>query len=214
MRAALRVILICLAIAPSPAGATELFAGGRSFSDELGGFRLLSARGAGTSADPVVVTEEFLDAAPATLVIRNRAAAAGEPGIGDLQFTLVKHVINHSQRVWAGFELELQETLGAPSDYGDGLSFKQFDSAAADVASDLFAKNERLFEPYDRIEFSGGAVDPDRTVMIRVTITDPTPVPEFYLVQDPKLLSSALPLPRAVAAARPLRGNTGRATSR
>ncbi len=104
--------------------------------------------------------------------------------------------------MWAGFELELQEVLGKPSDYGDGLSFKQFAAEPPDVASDSFAKNERLFEPYDRIEFLDGHVDPDASAMFRVTITDPTPVAEYYLVQDPKLLAAGLPLKKRSLAAR------------
>jgi hypothetical protein len=195
------------------ADATELTAGGYAFSDELGGFRLISASGSGTTRDPVVLEEEFLDAAPATLVIRNRALARGGARLGDMQLTLVKHVVNRSRRIWAGFELELQETLGRPSEYGDGLSFKQFASEPPDVSSDVFLKNDRLFEPYDRIEFFDGAVDPDAAMRIRATITDPTPVPEYYLVQDPKLLSSGLPAGRDFATASPAE-STGRAKSR
>ncbi len=60
--------------------------------------------------------------------------------------------------------------------------------------------NNRLFEPYDRIRFENGHVDPEATAEFRVTITDPTPIPEFYLVQDPKLLSAGLPAPSRLAA--------------
>ena len=35
---------------------------------------------------------------------------------------------------------------------------------------------------------------PTRPATFQVTITDPTPVAEYYLVQDPKLLSAGLPL--------------------
>lgn len=183
-----------------PARAAEFFAGGYSFSDELGGFRLLSAAGEGTARDPIVLVEELDEAAPVTLVIRRR------PGAGDRSrpifapLTMVKVVVNRSRLVWAGFEVELQEVRKRPSNYGDGLSFNQFAAKPPDVSSDAFADNDRLFEPYDRIRFEKGYVDPEATARFRLTITDPTPVAEFYLVQDPKLLSAALPLRRGLAA--------------
>jgi hypothetical protein len=183
----------------APAGAAEVSASGYTFSDELGGFRLISASGTGTPDDPIVVREELLDVAPVTLVIRNPDRADMRGTIATSELTLVKEVVNRSKRVWAGFEFELQEVLGKPSNYGDGLSFKQFAAKPPDVASDTFAKNERMFEPYDRIEFQDGHVDPDAMATFRVTITDPTPTAEYYLVQDPKLLSASLPSARSLA---------------
>jgi hypothetical protein len=186
------------------ADATELLAGGYSFSDELGGFRLISASGSGTPKDPVVLVEEIDEVAPVTLVIRllPYPGAASRPV--NAQLAIVKQVVNRSERVWAGFELELQEILRKPSEYGDGLSFNQFSAQPPDVASDAFTNNDRLFEPYDRIAFHNGHVDPNATVAFRIVITDPTPVNEFYLVQDPKLLSVQLPQPgRSLALRRP-----------
>ena len=173
-------------------------AGGYSFSDELGGFRLLSATGLGTPENPVILEEEIHEAAPVTLVIRRRPrSGSGYEPYASL--TLVKVVINRSVRVWAGFVLELQEILRKPSVYGDGLSFKQFGALPPDVGSDVFVNNDRWFEPYDRIRFENGFVDPDATARFKVTITDPTPIPEFYLVQDPQLLSAGVPERRSVA---------------
>lgn len=173
------------------AGAAEFAAGAYIFSDELGGFRLLSASGTGTRSDPIVVVEEFDEAVPATLVIRR--ASGGGPAArlsGSAPLNLVKVIANRSGRVWAGFELELQEILKRPSVYTDGLSFNQFGAKPPDVSSNRFTANERLFEPYDRIHFTDGFVDPETDVRFQVTITDTTPVAEFYLVQDPKLLSA------------------------
>ena len=181
--------------------AAEFFAGGFSFSDELGGFRLVSVTGTGTASDPIVVVEEIPGIEPVTLVIRRHALADGTPHTAHSQLTLVKAVINRSNRVWAGFEVELQEILDEPSVYGDGLSFKQFAASPEDVGSDTFTLNDRRFEPYDRISFQGGSVDPEATARFRLTITDPTPVSEFYLLQDPNLVSAQLPLAgRSVAA--------------
>ena len=161
------------------------------FSDELGGFRLLSAEGRGTPDDPVILVEEIYDIAPATLTVRNLNLVAGRPL--QAQLTLVKRVTNRSVRVWAGFEMELQEIEGRASVYSDGLSFKQFASTDTDVSSNSFTKNQRDFEPYDRIQFLGGHVDADEAGEFKVTITDPTPTPAFYLVQEPKLLSAGVP---------------------
>ena len=177
----------------SAASAAELSAGTYSFSDELGGFRLISASGVGTPADPIVIVEEIQEAAPITLVIRRRPPRTPSGYESYASLTLIKIVINRSIRVWGGFEVELQETLRKPSVYGDGLSFKQFSSLPPDASSDAFADNNRQFEPYDRIRFENGSVDPEATARFKVTITDPTPVPEFYLVQDPQLLSAGLP---------------------
>ena len=171
--------------------AAEFYAGGYSFSDELGGFVLKSASGRGTARDPIVIVEEIEEVAPVTLVIRRRP----EPGAPREPFaplTLVKVIANRSERVWAGFEVELQEILKEPSVYGDGLSFNQFGARPPDVGSDSFTHNNRIYEPYDRIRFESGHVDPQATARFKLTITDPTPVPEFYLVQDPQLLSAGL----------------------
>lgn len=202
-----REVLPCLAVAllnasslaASDAGAAEFSAGAFSFSDELGGFRLISARGVGTPADPVVIVEEIDEAAPVTLVIRRRPRRALASYDSYASLTLIKIVVNRSLRVWAGFEVELQEILRKPSVYGDGLSFKQFGSRPPDASSNAFADNDRQFEPYDRIRFENGFVDPEATARFKLTITDPTPVPEFYLVQDPQLLSAQLSNGRAFA---------------
>lgn len=190
----LRLALTVLAgVSLAPANAAELVAGEYSFSDELGGFRLVSASGTGSERDPIVVVEEIEEVAPVTLIIRRhmRLDDPSRPAYAPLHMTKV--VVNRSIRVWAGFEIELQEVLRHPSVYGDGLSFNQYGAEAPDVSSDSFADNERLFEPYDRIRFSSGHVDPDAQGEFSLIITDPTPQPEFYLVQDPKLLSVSLP---------------------
>ena len=69
-RVVLFLVLGAAASAPHCASAAEFAAGGYSFSDELGGFRLLSASGTGTPDDPIVVVEEIAEAAPVVLVIR------------------------------------------------------------------------------------------------------------------------------------------------
>ena len=112
---------------------------------------------------------------------------------------LTKVVHNRTRRVWVGFELELQEVLHQPSVYGDGLSFDQGRAVPVEISSDAFARNHRLFEPYDRIRFEDGSVDPDGSVRLQGHITDPTPVSEFYLVQEPQILFADIGGPLMVA---------------
>jgi len=188
--------LLLAGIAADRARAEPFRAGNFSFSDELGGFRILSVTGTGSSIDPVVLEEEIFETGPVTLVIRRHGPTDAKPGADQMEesraLTLVKLVRNRTRRIWAGFDLELQEILNRPSVYSDGLSFNQIGAAPPDVESDDFARNVRQFEPYDRIQFHSGHVDPEKTARIRVHITDPTPERIFYLVQDPQILFAFL----------------------
>jgi hypothetical protein len=188
--AAAASLAACVFAAERAAGA-ELSAGGFAFSDELGGFTLISASGAGTPDDPIVIVEEIDEVAPITLVVRRLAPSEGGAGAREAiaPLSLVKVVANRSQRVWAGFEIELQEILRKPSVYADGLSFNQYATRAPDVSSDVFLENDRVFEPFDRVRFQTGHVDPEGSARFVLTITDPTPTATFYIVQDPKLIS-------------------------
>jgi hypothetical protein len=183
-----------------PATATEIALRYYILSDALGGFRLLAASGIGSRVDPIIVEEEILDAAPAILTIR-RLRPERSPAGTPLELNIVKRIHNSSLRIWAGLEVELQEILREPSDYGDGLSFNQYAFGPGDADADLFGETRRSYEPFDRIRFEDGHVDPEGTVTIRLTITDPTPSAVFYLVQDPQLLSAGLDPPRATFAA-------------
>lgn len=175
------------------AAAAEFSAGAFSFSDELGGFRLLSATGTGTTDDPIVIVEEIPGVDLVTIVIRRRNVDPKTVRPVQDRLTLVKEVINRSNRVWAGYDVELREIPAKPSTRRDGLSFNQAGAQPGDIQSDAFALIDRRFEPQDRVSFQGGFVDPGARVRFRLTITDPTPVPEFYLLQDPDLLSAGLP---------------------
>ncbi len=172
-----------LALAPEDVQAKVWTAGGLTFSDELGGFRLISVSGRGSIEDPIVIVEELTGTDPVVLVIRgtqDRArpgdVIAGRP---ILYLAVIKIVLNRSRRVWGGFDLELQQELGRPSPYGDGLSFDQLGGFGARLHSDRFATNRQIYEPYDRVRFELGSVDPGAQARFRFFITDPTPVPEF-----------------------------------
>ena len=200
MKAALAagLALSLLVLTPAPAASEVWTAAGLTFSDELGGFRLISVSGSGTVSDPIVIVEEITDTAPAVLVVRGLQTRQGEASrLVVSSFTylaLVKVVKNLSRRVWIGFELELQEELRRPSPYDDGLSFDQMNAFRENpVRSDRFAYSRRISEPYDRVRFDEGTVEPGETARFHFNITDPTPAPEFYLLQEPRLLISGIP---------------------
>ena len=186
------MFVLALALAAGAARAKDWTAGGLTFSDELGGFRLISVSGRGSIEDPIVIVEELTSVEPVVLVIRGSQDRGREgaviPGRPILYLAVIKIVLNRSRRVWGGFDLELQQELGSPSPYGDGLSFDQMGGFGARLHSDRFATNRQIYEPYDRVRFELGSVDPGAQARFRFFITDPTPVPEFYLLQEPRLL--------------------------
>lgn len=169
-------------------------AGAYSFSNELGGFRILSVAGSGTREDPVVITQELESASPVTLTIRIvgpiSAFGLGAPGTanGFLHMRVIAR--NNSGHPWQEFEFELQERLGEASVFGDGLSFDQRRSDSANIGSDSFSRFSRDFEPYDRLLYLDGKVDPSESVSFGFLVTDFTPRFQFYLVQDPRIPSS------------------------
>lgn len=168
-------------------------AGAYAFSDERGGFRILSVSGRGTKADPIVVVQELASASPVTLVIRAVGpvrAFAHEEGVANGFIRLEIVAVNGSGLAWMQFEFELQETLGQPSVYGDGLSFDQNRRAGDGIVSDSFRRFDRAYEPHDRLRFEDGFVDPGKRARFAFLISDFTPVAEFYLVQDPRIPAS------------------------
>ncbi len=99
-------------------------------------------------------------------------------------------VLNNSGQAWIEFELELQEVLRKASVFGDGLSFDQRESGTDVIASDSFLEYSRDFEPYDRLLFRKGRVDPLKTASFQFLVTDFTPRAQFYLVLDPRIPST------------------------
>ncbi|WP_244845975.1 hypothetical protein [Mesorhizobium sp. L-8-3] len=168
-------------------------AGAYSFSDELGGLRILGVSGSGRKEDPFVVRQEFTSSSPAIMVIRAAAPIrpfdqSGAFASGFMHMRVV--VVNNSGQAWVEFEFELQELYLQPSVFGDGLSFDQRRSDSDNISSDSFAQFSRDFEPYDRLRFRDGKVDPLATAGFSFLITDFTPRSQFYLLQDPRIPSS------------------------
>jgi hypothetical protein len=168
-------------------------AGPYSFSDELGGFRIVSASGKGTRDDPIVIREEIDSASPVTMVIRTVRPIkpfdySGLYANGFLHVRI--EVLNNSELPWIEFEFELQEQFGKASVFGDGLSFDQRRTDGGNISSESFREYSRAFEPYDRLLFREGTIDHLRIASFNFMITDFTPRWEFFLVQDPRIPSS------------------------
>ncbi|MBO6719181.1 MAG: hypothetical protein JJ913_14585 [Rhizobiaceae bacterium] len=171
-----------------PADDGRWYSGAYSFSDDRGGFRIISVSGVGTSADPFVIVQELGSASPATLTIHavlpiNPTGKVGEWVTGMLHVRVV--TLNGSGLPWLGFNFELQEIPGVPSTFGDGLSFDQREMDSDAIGTDRFGSVGRQFEPYDRLEYRDGHVDPGEEASFRFFISDFTPNERFYLVQDP-----------------------------
>jgi hypothetical protein len=177
-------------MAQGPADDGRWYSGAYSYSDEMGGFRILSVRGTGARDDPVEITQEFESASAAILVIRAERPIRmhgmnPEHATGMLHMRIV--AVNNTGLPWIGFEFELQERLGEPSIFGDGLSFDQRRTDGVTISSTAFRRFEREFEPYDRILFTEGVIDPLMSGSFEFFVTDFTPKRTFYLKQDPAI---------------------------
>jgi hypothetical protein len=193
---------VCLGAAPAAAGTWTV--AGLSFSDELGGVRLLAVSGRGTRADPIVLVEEITGAGPAVLVVTNHRNG-GEllsPAGGFLALAVVKIVINRGPWRWSGFDLELRARPEGASVYTDGLSFDQPQTFRRPAQADRFAQSAQEDEPFDLIRFDGGGVDPSDQLRLDFDIIDANGRPRFYLVQRPVVLMASpdlVPLPQLAA---------------
>lgn len=178
------------------AHAASFEAGGLIFSDELGGFRLVSARGEGTSADPIILVEELTSLRPAVLTIRPAMTSPSRSiRLGVLRRSLIKVVINRSARRWSGFDLELRDPKGEASLFSDGLSFDQPSLKREPLSSDRFSDNQIQDEPYDRLRFDHGSVAAEEIVRLSFSIVDVNSLPIFYLAQEPIILMSRRRVP-------------------
>ena len=185
MRSTLLAGLLSFLMMSTTAGAKELTLGGLTFSDELGGVRLLDGSGTGTLDDPVVLVEEIVDYGPAVIVIRGMHARFGNriSSQHDVGFAVTKVVKNATTQPWTLFTLELREKLEQESPFGDGLSFGQASEAGRPFLSDRFNTNLETREPFDGVQFYDGIVEPGETVVLNFVITDTTPRFKFYLMQ-------------------------------
>jgi len=188
---------IALATPSGRAAAAPLSSAGITFSDELGGFTVVSASGTGTLADPFVVVEEITGPQEPVLVIRGNSPLFGNR-IGSHHltgFALRKIVINKTEDDWNLFEMELRETLQHSSPYGDGLSFGQGSPIGHPFSSDKFPTVNETDEPTDSVSFRDGTVHPGESVTFTMVITDTSPVSPFLLLQQPTRIVAGTPAP-------------------
>ena len=169
------------------AGAETWTTAGMSFSDRPGGARLLAASGTGTRDDPIVLVEEISGPGPAVLEIRNGRTGHLDvsPATGFLRLSVVKIIANCGPWRWSGFDLELMTGPDQPSVYADGLSFDQPQTVPRQARADRFLQTAREDEPFDRIRFDGGQVDPGQYLRLDFDLVDINGTAVFYLVQRP-----------------------------
>jgi len=176
---ALGVFLLLLR--PAVSLGETLEAGGLIFSDERGGFRLISASGSGHASDPIVLVEEISGMGPAVLTIRRRDHQGSRaPSDSFLLRSITKVIVNKSAWRWSGFDLELRGEGDKASVYSDGLSFDQIRMIEEPQHSDLFAAARTEDEPFDRLRFDQGRVKPDQTVRLAFHVVDINARPVFF----------------------------------
>ncbi|WP_431854712.1 hypothetical protein [Azospirillum sp.] len=188
--AAVRVFVFVLMMGSASAWADSVTLAGLTFSDELGGFRLLSASGSGTPEDPFVVVEEVT--APEQTVLTIRGSLEAWPGrlahnrIGSdhpFGYALRKVVINRTDSVWTGYDVELQQPLGQASTQDDGLSFGEGSAFQRYAHADLFRVARVVQKPLDSIAFSVGDVPPGGRIALDFVVTDIQERPAIFVAQ-------------------------------
>ncbi|HKY94537.1 MAG TPA: hypothetical protein VJL84_04490 [Kiloniellales bacterium] len=189
--------LVLSLLLATPAAANTVSVGGLTFTDDYGGFNLVSVTGSGTREDPFVIVEEVGTAGNAVLAIEGWRTNYYSGEHGGASFWVQKVVINATDKQWGTYELELREQLNLPSGYLDGLSFGQPLSTSRPAASDLLPEVVVRDEPLDAMIFSGGGVEPGEQVAFEFIVTDMTPVDRIFLIQRLRLDISAYPTRRA-----------------
>ncbi len=168
------------------ASAVEITQDGLSFSDEAGGFTLLSVTGSGRLDDPYVVTEEVSGPREAILTIRGLKEVGNRIGTHHIAgIAMTKIVINRSKDIWQNYQMELREVTTRHSPYEDGLSFAQNTLIAGPFTASTFPNLQRFDEPQDTLGFSGATISPGESAQFSFLITDMSPVSKFYLFQQP-----------------------------
>ena len=188
--ASVRVFAFALLLWTPAVWADTITVAGLTFSDELGGFRLLSASGSGTPDDPFVVVEEVTAPEQVVLVIRGSLEAA--PGrlphnrLGSdhpFGYALRKVVINRTESVWTGYDIELQQPLGQASTQDDGLSFGEGSAYQRYAHADLFQVARVTQKPLDSVVFSVGDVPPGGRIALDFVVTDIQERPAIFVAQ-------------------------------
>ncbi len=176
-----------ISLVVGPGAAQPMTTGGITFSDAGGGFTIVAVSGSGSNDDPFIVVEEITGPSAAVLIIEGLSSAFGHK-VGTRHpsgLALRKIIHNRTPFIWTCLDFELQQVLGASSDYLDGLSFGQGSSAGRPFTSTRFGKTNELTEPLDAITYLDGVLRPGESGVFDIVITDTTPIDRFYLVQRP-----------------------------
>jgi hypothetical protein len=186
LRLVFALVLLAGALPAGRAMAAPITVEGITFSDELGDFTVLKVTGTGTLQDPFVVVEDVTGDTP-ILVIRGMNIGFGNR-IGSqhvIGFAIAKIAINHTGSSWTEYRMELRTTPTEPSPYGDGLSFAQGYTGGLPASSSGFHHARVIDEPFDAIDYTDGQIKPGESVSFDFMITDMTPKPEVFLLQQP-----------------------------
>ncbi len=179
-------LLVCGSLWAGAALGAEITQEGLSFSDEGGGFTLLSVTGRGSLDDPYVIVEHVTGPRQAVLIIRGLKRVGNRIGTHHISGVAVtKIVFNRSEDVWQNYQMELREVETRHSPYEDGLSFAQNTMISSAFTASSFPNLQRYDEPQDTLGFSGKAVPPGESAEFSFLITDMSPVERFYLFQEP-----------------------------
>lgn len=170
----------------------NLSAGQYVFSDELGGHKIISVSGIGSQKDPIIILQKMETLRPSTITVRNLKRYLHNDSSFSAWTSIHLQIVTHniSAASWIGYLFELQEELGKPSIYGDGLSFNQMTRNDKDFRSDRFLQHSVEFEPGDRLIFNDGWVNQREIVQFDLFVLDLSPTDVFYIVQVPQLPAS------------------------
>jgi len=195
----LAAFLVCGLLWAGSAPAVEITQEGLSFSDEGGGFTLVSVKGRGSLDDPFIVVEDVTGPRQAVLVIRGLKRIGNRIGTHHIAgIAVTKIVFNRTEDLWQNYQMELREIESRHSPYEDGLSFAQNTVIASSFTGSSFPNLQRFDEPQDTLGFSGNSVPPGESAEFSFLITDMSPVERFYLFQEPLQPVSFLPSPDGV----------------
>jgi hypothetical protein len=186
----LKILSLAIGLCVANIGAAEsdpIKQEGLVFSDELGGFRLLSVTGTGSIADPFVIVEEIAgDRAVALLITgltRDFGNRVGTQHV--VSFAMRKIVVNRSDRVWRHYQMELREVPTRRSPYEDGLSFGQNSELGLAYVASNFPDRQRFDEPEDTLGFGGATILPGERAEFSFIVSDMSPIFKIYLFQIP-----------------------------
>jgi len=200
LTARLGLVALFLFLVAVPVEADPVTLEGITFSDESGGFTILSVTGTGSLVDPFVVVEEVTGSA-SMLVIRclnvnfgNRLGTRGPMGMA-----LVKVVINRSGTSWHRYRIEARSAPPRRSPDQDGLSLGQGWSGRPPMVSSVFQRFRVIERPYDAVHFDGGLVTVGQMVSFALFLTDSIPKSEIFLLQVPEAIIASTQLRRPLS---------------